>query len=77
MISTTTYIHLSLDASLAATLSAITVVLLFGLLVFKELVSTKKGRWETLGRYLNVAILPLLFTFCIMVAIRVADALRQ
>jgi len=77
MISTMTSVHLNLDPALSTTLSIIAVVLLMVILVIKELVSTQEGRWEVLGRYLNVAIIPLLFTFCIMVAVRVADALEK
>jgi hypothetical protein len=77
MINTLTPVHLGLDPALSATLSVITIVFLFVILVFKELVSTKDGRWLILGRYLNVAIFPLLFCFCVIVAIRVADVLNK
>ena len=76
MISTLTSLHLDLDPALSAALTVLAVVLLIVLLVVKELVSTLEGRWRLFGHYLNVAILPLLVTFSVVVALRVADVLH-
>ena len=77
MVSTLTSLHLDLDPVLSAALAVLAIVLLIVLLVIKELVSTLEGRWRLLGRYLNVAILPLLVTFGVTVALRVVDVLNK
>lgn len=48
-------------------------VVLITLLILKELVSAAQlpGRWKAWGRYLNIAIVPLLVIFLITVAIRI------
>ena len=77
MVSTLTSLHLDLDPVLSAALAVLAIVLLIVLLVIKELVSTKEGRWRLFGRYLNVAILPLLVVFCITVMLRIAATLKE
>jgi hypothetical protein len=71
-----TPVEIILDPTLSTSISAITVVILITLLVLKELVSTLEGKWQAFGRFLNIAIVPLLATFFIIVVIRMADFLR-
>jgi len=52
------------------------IVLLIILLILKELGSTLEGRWQTLARLFNIAIIPLLVFFCITVALRLVDAFK-
>jgi hypothetical protein len=77
MITTVSSFHLNLDPALYASLGAIAVLILIALLALKELVSTLEGRWQTLARYLNVPIVPLLVTFCVTVGIKISDALKK
>ena len=63
--------------ALAASLALVSVIILFVLLVQKELVTaTDTPRFRALGRTLNVAIVPLLMAFAVIVVTRVAEALR-
>jgi hypothetical protein len=63
--------------ALAASLALVSVVILFVLLVQKELVTAADTpRFRALGRTLNVAIVPLLMAFAMIVVTRVAEALR-
>jgi hypothetical protein len=77
MISILTSAQLNLDPALAASLGSIAVLVLIALLMLKELASTAEGEWQAFGRFLNVAILPLLVAFCITVALRVVDVLNS
>ena len=52
------------------------IVLLIILLILKELCSTLEGRWQTLVRLLNIAIVPLLVFFCITIVLRLVDAFK-
>jgi hypothetical protein len=76
MVSTFTSLHLSMDPAMSAALAALATVLLIALLLVSELVSTMEGRRGLFGRYLNVAILPLLVAFGVTVVLRIADALK-
>ena len=63
--------------ALAASLALVSVVVLFVLLVQKELVTAADtARFKALGRTLDVAIVPLLMAFAMIVVTRVAEALR-
>jgi hypothetical protein len=76
MVSTFTSLHLSMDPVMSTALAALATVLLIALLLVSELVSTMEGRRGLFGRYLNVAILPLLVAFGVTVVLRIADALK-
>jgi len=63
--------------ALAASLALVSVIILFVLLVQKELVTAADTpRFRALGRTLDVAIVPLLMAFAMIVVTRVAEALR-
>lgn len=63
--------------ALAASLALVSVIILFVLLVQKELVTAADPpRFRALGRTLNVAIVPLLMAFAMIVVTRVAEVLR-
>jgi hypothetical protein len=50
---------------------------LLALLIQKELVTSASGRFaRTLRRALNIGIVPLLIAFVLIVAVRVAEALK-
>lgn len=76
MVSTFTSLHLSMDPVTSVALATLATVLLIALLLVGELVSTMEGRRGLFGRYLNVAILPLLVAFGVTVVLRIADALK-
>ncbi|MGD8794442.1 MAG: hypothetical protein PVF47_17965 [Anaerolineae bacterium] len=64
-------------AGIVAGLSLLAVVMLLGMLISKELVSAgEKPRFEALGKALNVAIVPLLMGFLLIVAVKVFEILR-
>ena len=63
--------------ALAASLALVSVIILFVLLVQKELVTAADTpRFRALGRTLDVAIVPLLMAFAMIVVTRVAEGLR-
>ena len=63
--------------TLAASLALVSVIVLFVLLVQKELVTAADtSRFRALGRTLDVAVVPLLMGFVMIVVTRVAEALR-
>ena len=76
MASTMTLFEMALDTALSGSLSTISILLLVTLLVLKEMASSLEDRWQVFGRFLNIAIAPLLITFCITVVIRIVDVLR-
>jgi len=53
-------------------------LLLIVFLVLKQLASATdvESKWQAFGRFLNIALVPLLITFFITVAIRIKDLLR-
>lgn len=53
------------------TLATIGIVMLVGLLFQKELVSAADGRFQNLVKTLNIAIVPLLIAFVLIVASKV------
>jgi hypothetical protein len=77
MISTVTTTTVSAIASttvLVASLSLIAILTLLALLIQKDLTTAVSGaRARTLGRVLNIAILPLLMIFAFMVLVRLAE----
>jgi ABC-type uncharacterized transport system involved in gliding motility auxiliary subunit len=77
MVSIITPFEMALDVPVSASLSVMAILLLIILMVLKELASTSERRWQALGRFLNIAIVPLLITFFITVTTRIADVLRE
>lgn len=73
MVSTLTLSTLSMITSgvLIDTLATIGIVMLVGLLFQKELVSAADGRFQNLVKTLNIAIVPLLIAFVLIVASKV------
>lgn len=69
-------IRIALVTALSTSLSTTTMLLLITFLVLKELASTLEGRWQVFGRFLSIAIVPLLITFFTTAAIRTIDILR-
>jgi len=70
---TTTVAAMSFIASLAL----VSVLTLFVLLLQKELATASDSpRLKTLGRTLDVAVVPLLMAFAMIVVVRVAEILR-
>jgi hypothetical protein len=81
MISTVTTTTVSMITSttvaLAASLGLIGILTLLSLLIQKELVTAVDSpRARAFGRVLNVAIVPLLMAFALVVVVRVAEVLR-
>jgi len=79
MISTVTIATISTvtTVAIAGSLSLIGVLLLFALVVQKEVVtSSESSRLKALGKILNVAIIPLLVGFWLLVLNHLAIALR-
>jgi hypothetical protein len=78
MVSIITPFEIALDAALYASLSAMATLLLITLMVLKELaLASEKREWQAFGRFLNIAIAPLLIIFLITVVIRVVDVLKE
>jgi hypothetical protein len=66
MISAISPVELTLSTILPA-------VLLIVLLILKQLaVASGAGHWRAFGRYLNIALAPLLITFLVTVAIKIS-----
>jgi hypothetical protein len=79
MISTVTTSTISTVTSVAfaGSLAVIGICTLLGLLIQKELATPIKGRFaRALGRALPIGIVPLLIGFGVIVAIKVAEALK-
>jgi hypothetical protein len=76
---TTTTVTTVTTATVAviAGLSLLAIVTLFGLLISKEVVSVNnKERWQSFSRVLNIAIIPLLLAFVLIVVMEVLQVLR-
>jgi hypothetical protein len=76
---TTTTVTTVTTASVAviAGLSLLAVVTLLGVLISKEVVSiSQESRFRTLGRALNVAIVPLLLAFLLIAVVQVFNVLH-
>jgi len=81
MISTVTTTTVSTITSttvvFAASLGLIGIITLLSLLIQKEMVTSLTGpRAKALGRVLNIAIVPLLMAFFLIVVVRVGEVLR-
>ena len=75
---TTSTVSAVTTVALAASLGLLAVVALLILLVQKEIISSASdSRGQTFGRVLNVAIVPLFLVFLFLVAVKVAEALRD
>jgi hypothetical protein len=74
---TTSTVAAVTTVALAGSLALIVILTLLALLVQKELSTGVKGRFATaLGRALNIGIVPLLVAFVLIVAAKVAQALK-
>lgn len=74
---TTTTVSTVTTVALAASLGLVSIVTLLMLLIQKELVTAATGpRAKALGRILNMAIVPLLMAFALIVVVKVAEVLR-
>ena len=63
--------------AIAGSLALIGILTLLTLLVQKELVTSASGRFaRALRRALNIGIVPLMIAFALIVAVRVAEALK-
>jgi hypothetical protein len=63
--------------AIAGSLALIGICTLLALLIQKELSTTARGRFaRALGRALNIGIVPLLMAFALIVAVKVAQALK-
>jgi len=76
---TTTTVTTVTTATVAvlAGLGLLAILTLLGMLISKELLSVSdKPRLKTLSRALNVAIIPLMLSFVLIVVVKVAEVLR-
>lgn len=74
---TTSTISTVTSVAIAGSLAVIGVCTLLGLLIQKELTASMRSRFAcALGRALPVGIVPLLMGFLVIVAVKVAEALR-
>ena len=79
MISTVTDSTVSIltNAGVTGSLALIAILVLISLLIQKELATAAAGsRLERLNRTLNIGLVPLLFAFILIVALRIADVLK-
>ena len=73
---TTSTVSTVTTAALAGSVALIGILVLLVLLVQKELASAAAGsRFKTLGKYLNIGIIPLMIAFVLIVVFRVAEVL--
>ncbi len=74
---TTSTVSTITTSAIAGSIALIGILVLLFLLIQKELASSASGtRLKTLGRVLNIGIVPLLMAFVVVVAVRVAQILR-
>jgi hypothetical protein len=74
---TTTTVSTVTSLALAGSLALVCVITLVALLIQKELMTPAEGRLaQVLSRALNIGIVPLLLTFVLIVAVRMAEALK-
>lgn len=80
MVSTVTVSTVVMISAAGFVVSAGIVAMLFliGLLSSKELLGAASGdKRKLVGRYLNIGIIPLVISFCIIVALKVAEILAS
>lgn len=74
---TTSTVTILTLAGVAGSLALIGVLVLIAMLVQKEMATaTPNNRLQQLGRVLNIGIIPLLIAFVLIVAFKVAEALK-
>lgn len=74
---TTSTVTTVTTAALAGSVALVGILILFGLLVQKEVTTaSSENRLRKLGKALNIAIIPLLIAFLLMVIFRVAEVLK-
>lgn len=78
MISTvTTSTVTTVTTAIAGSVALVGIIILFGLLVQKEVTTaSNENRLKRLGKALNIAIIPLLIAFLLIVISRVSEVLR-
>ena len=79
MISTVTFstVTIAATAAIAGSLALIVILVLLSLLIQKELATASDdSRMQRLSQVLNIAILPLLIAFFLIVVFRVVDVLN-
>lgn len=78
MISTvTTSTVTTVTTAIAGSVTLIGILILFGLLIQKEVTAaSNETRLKKLGKALNIAIIPLLIAFLLIVIFRVGEVLR-
>jgi len=74
---TTSTVTTVTTVAIAGSLALIGICTLLALLVQKELTTATEGRFaRALSKALNIGIIPLLISFVLIVAVKVAEALR-
>ena len=74
---TTSTVTTVTTAAIAGSVALIGILILFGLLVQKEVTTaSNENRLKKLGKALNIAIIPLLIAFILIVIFRVSEVLR-
>jgi hypothetical protein len=74
---TTSTVSTVTSAALAGSVALIAILFLLGLLIQKEVISvSEESRLKKLSRSLNIAIIPLLIAFIVIVVTRVSAVLR-
>ena len=74
---TTTTVSTVTSLALAGSLALVCIITLVALLIQKELMTPAESRLaRVLSRALNIGIVPLLITFVLIVAVRMAEALK-
>lgn len=77
MISTVTPTTLAVVIALGGSLAPVGILTLLALLMVKELTTgAESKRLQRLSRALNIGLVPLLVVFALIVAVKIADALR-
>ena len=67
----------TVTAAVLGGLSLLTVVMLLGMFISKEVVSSSEvSRWKAFGKALNLALIPLLLGFLLIAVMKVLEVLR-
>jgi hypothetical protein len=74
---TTSTVSTITTVALAGSVALIGILVLLALLVQKEIAgSDERGRYQRLGRALNIGIIPLLFAFILIVVVKVIEIVK-
>ena len=67
----------TVTAAVLGGLSLLTVVMLLGMFISKEVVSSsEESRWRSFSKALNLALIPLLLGFLLIAAVKILEVLR-